>query len=115
MNSKVLTYSDIFRNLVRPTLADNLDNWDNFAGSGDDKEDYKGPQTPASFTACADYCAADPECIQYRLTADSRCMTSKAILRGKPQPGIRSGTMLWRVDAAMKQMEECEKVTWVTQ
>ncbi|KAJ5457965.1 hypothetical protein N7475_009353 [Penicillium sp. IBT 31633x] len=113
-NSNVLTYSDVFRNLIRPTLADNLDNWDNFANAGDNKEDYTGPKTPASFTACADYCAADPECIQYRLNADSRCTTSKAVLRGKPQPGTQSGTMLWRVDAAVEQMEQCDKVTWVT-
>ncbi|KAJ5782535.1 hypothetical protein N7457_004309 [Penicillium paradoxum] len=113
-NSNVLTYSDIFRNLVRPTLADNLDNWDNSASAGDDKEDYAGPKTPATFEACADYCAADAECTQYRLTADLRCTTSKAILRGKPQPGTRSGTMLWRVDAAIKDMEQCKKVRWVT-
>ncbi|CAI7666273.1 unnamed protein product [Penicillium palitans] len=113
-NSNVLTYSDIFRNLIRPTLADHLDNWDNFASAGDDEEDYKGPKTPTSFAACADHCAADPECIQYRLTADLRCTTSNAVLRGKPQPGTRSGTMLWRVDAALERMEQCEKVMWVT-
>ncbi|KAJ5812914.1 hypothetical protein N7447_009937 [Penicillium robsamsonii] len=113
-NSSVLTHSDIFRNLIRPTLADHLDNWDNFASAGDDREDYKGPATPTSFSACADYCAADPNCVQYRLTADMRCTTSDAVLRGKPGPGTQSGTMLWRVDAAVGQMEKCEKVTWVT-
>jgi hypothetical protein len=113
-NTNVLIYSDIFRNLIRPTLADHLDNWDNFASAGDDKEDYKGPKTPTSLAACADYCAADPECIQYRLTADLRCTTSNAVLRGKPSPGTQSGTMLWRVDAALEQMKQCHKVTWVT-
>lgn len=113
-NSSVLTYSDVFRNLIRPTLVHDLDNWDNFANEGDDKEDYNGPKTPATIAACADYCAADPECIQYRLSADSRCTTSKAVLRGKPQPGTQSGTMLWRVNAAVEQMEQCSKVTWVT-
>ncbi|OQE44151.1 hypothetical protein PENCOP_c002G04780 [Penicillium coprophilum] len=113
-NSNVLTYSDIFRNLIRPTLADHLDNWDNFASAGDDRKDYKGPATPTSFAACADYCAADPNCVQYRLTADMRCTTSDAVLRGQPQPGTQSGTMLWRVDAAVGRMEKCEKVTWVT-
>ncbi|KAJ5423450.1 hypothetical protein N7491_008666 [Penicillium cf. griseofulvum] len=113
-NSNVLTYSDIFRNLIRPTLASHLDNWDNSASAGDDREDYKGPKTPTSFAACADYCAADPQCIQYRLTADLRCTTSDAVLRGKPEPGTQSGTMLWRVDAALERMEKCEKVTWVT-
>ena len=113
-NTNVLIYGDIFRNLIRPTLADHLDNWDNFASAGDDKEDYKGPKTPTSLAACADYCAADPECIQYRLTADSRCTTSNAVLRGKPSPGTQSGTMLWRVDAAVERMKQCHKVTWVT-
>ncbi|KAJ5121579.1 uncharacterized protein N7515_009540 [Penicillium bovifimosum] len=113
-NSNVLTYSDIFRNLIRPTLADNLDNWDNFADIGEGKEDYHGPTTPASIVACADYCAADPECVQYRLTPDSRCTTSKTVLRGKPRPGMRSGTMLWRVDAAVQHMEKCEGARWVT-
>lgn len=110
----MLTYSDVFQKLIRPTLAHHLDNWDNFANEGDDKEDYKGPQTPATLAACADYCAANTECIQYRLTADFRCTTSKAVLRGKPQPGTQSGTMLWRVDAAVEQMEHCSKAAWVT-
>lgn len=109
----MLTYGDVFRNLIRPILAAHLDNWDNFAGAGDDREDYKGPKTPATLAACADYCAADPECLQYRLTADSRCTTSNAVLRGKPQPSTQSGTMLWRVDAAI-QRQQCEGVTWIT-
>ncbi|KAJ6069038.1 hypothetical protein N7499_010925 [Penicillium canescens] len=109
-NSTQLTYNEIFRNLIRPTLADHLDNWDNFAPDGDNQEDYKGPKTPASLPDCADFCAADPECIQYRLTAESRCTTSKAVLRGKPAPGTKSGTMLWRVDAAVKRMGQCQEV-----
>lgn len=109
-NSTRLTYNEIFRNLIRPTLADHLDNWDNFAADGDNNEDYKGPKTPASLPDCADFCAADPECIQYRLTAESRCTTSKAVLRGKPAPGTKSGTMLWRVDAAVKRMGRCQEV-----
>lgn len=109
----MLTYGDVLRNFIRPTLASHADNWDNFASVGDDKGDYKGPKTPASLAACADYCAADPECLQYRLTTDSRCTTSNAVLRGKPQPGTQSGTMLWRVDAAI-QRQQCEEVTWVT-
>ncbi|KAJ5102121.1 hypothetical protein NUU61_004343 [Penicillium alfredii] len=110
---KHLLYRDIFRHLVRPTLADYLNNWDNKADRGDDQDEYEGPETPASLVECADYCAGDTNCMQYRLDGNGRCTTSPIILRGTPEPGMKSGNMMWRVDAAIENAAKCKKAHWV--
>lgn len=95
-------------------LADHLDNWDNNAPDGDDSPDYRGPTTPASLYDCAEHCAQSPACMQYRLDTDGRCMISPWALRGLPAPGVQSGTMLWRVDAAIEEKGLCPRPNWIT-
>ncbi|KAJ5159671.1 uncharacterized protein N7482_006675 [Penicillium canariense] len=112
-NNTVLTYSDIFRNFVRPMLSDRLDNWSNFAADGVALRNENPVSKPQAFHHCAELCAQTPGCMQYRLDVDGKCYTSDWALRGLPTPGVRSGTMMWRVDAAMLKKGKCKKPEWV--
>ncbi|KAJ6119795.1 hypothetical protein N7523_004075 [Penicillium sp. IBT 18751x] len=113
-NRTFLTYGDLFVNFVRPMLTSLSDDWDNNAPDGDNHASYSGPSTPASMYECAEHCARSSGCIQYRVDERGRCTTSGWALRGLPRPGIMSGTMLWRVDAAIKQRGRCRKPNFVT-
>lgn len=114
-NNTVLTYGDIFTDFIRPMLSDHQDNWDNNAPDGDNNPFYHGPSTPATFYDCAEHCARSSDCMQYRIDADGRCTTSGWVLRGKPSEGVMSGTMLWRVDAAIQGRGRCRQPRWITE
>jgi hypothetical protein len=94
-------------------LADRLDNWSNFA-KDEVKHDPENPVSkPESINQCAERCARTAGCLQYRMDADGKCYTSEWALRGLPSPGVWSGTMMWRIDAAIQQKGRCEKPMWV--
>ncbi|KAJ5166003.1 hypothetical protein N7492_006299 [Penicillium capsulatum] len=108
-NNTLLTYSDIFRNFVRPKLTERAEDWDN--GS----EDLVQKAEPMTIYECAEHCAKKPLCRQYSLSPDGRCKTSEWAMRGLASPGTQSGTMLWRVDAAVESSGLCPEPIWVTQ
>ncbi|CEJ58229.1 hypothetical protein PMG11_06894 [Penicillium brasilianum] len=112
-NNTVLLYSDIFRNFIRPMLADRLDNWSNFANDEVKHEPENPASEPESINQCAERCARTAGCLQYRMDADGKCYTSEWALRGLPSPGVWSGTMMWRIDAAIQQKGLCERPMWV--
>ncbi|KAJ5098118.1 hypothetical protein N7532_005119 [Penicillium argentinense] len=107
-NHTVLHYGDIFTHFVRPTLAHHLDNWDNYARDEYKKKNSEGIEIPMTVWDCAEHCASDRACLQYRFS-DGKCYTSPQALRGTPAPGVESGTLMWRVDAAVAAKEKCEK------
>lgn len=95
-------------------LTSHVDNWDNNAPNGDNDAFYRGPSTPASMYECAEHCARSSDCMQYRIDEHGRCSTSGWVLRGLPKQGVLSGTMLWRVDAAIKRRGKCRKPKFIT-
>lgn len=108
-NNTVLTYSDVFRNLIRPKLTERADDWDN----GSEQEVRNGGSSMTIFE-CAERCAEEPLCRQYSLNSEGTCKTSGFSLRGGASPGTQSGAMLWRVDAAMEYYGRCPEPKWVT-
>lgn len=94
-------------------MAHYLDNWDNSAKDEYEKLDAQGVQIPVTVWDCAEHCASDPNCLQYRFS-DGKCTTSPEALRGTPARGVESGTMMWRVDAAIAAKERCNETLWVT-
>ncbi|KAF3385457.1 hypothetical protein F1880_002912 [Penicillium rolfsii] len=112
-NNTLLLYSDIFRNFVRPLLTDKLDNWNNFAKDEVQHVPEIRPSGPQSINDCAEQCARTAGCLQYRMDPDGKCYTSEWALRGLPAEGIESGTMMWRVDAAVRKKGHCETPSWV--
>lgn len=94
-------------------LADRLDDWNNFAQNEVEHHTENSVYEPGSLSHCAEQCARTSGCLQYRMDADSKCFTSNWALRGLPTPGVWSGTMMWRVDAAIQKKGRCEKPMWV--
>lgn len=93
-------------------LSDRLDNWSNFA-KDEVKHTTEDPASEVSVNRCAEQCARTTGCLQYRMDADGKCYTSDWALRGLPDAGGWSGTMMWRVDAAMQKKGQCEEPVWV--
>lgn len=112
-NNTVLHYGDIFTHFIRPTLAHYLDNWDNNAKNQFEKKNDQGIAIPMTVWDCAEHCATDPSCLQYKFT-NGICSTSPEAVRGTPARGIESGTMMWRVDAAIAGKEKCAETMWIT-
>ncbi|OKP11071.1 hypothetical protein PENSUB_3507 [Penicillium subrubescens] len=112
-NNTILLYSDIFRNFVHPMLTDHLDNWNNFAKNEVKHDPEIRPSESKSINDCAEQCARTAGCLQYRMDPDGKCYTSEWALRGLPTDGIESGTMMWRVDAAVQKKGHCEMPSWV--
>ncbi|KAJ5239276.1 hypothetical protein N7468_003895 [Penicillium chermesinum] len=107
----LLLYSDLFKNLVRPMLESYAENWDNFAQTELKREGDNSPFTPYE---CAEQCALDVNCLQYRIDDSGRCSTTDQALRGRASAGVKSGTMMWRVDARIKERGKCQKPKFVT-
>lgn len=93
-------------------LTDQLDNWNNFAND-EVKHDPEIRPSEFSINDCAEQCARTAGCLQYRMNPDGKCYTSEWALRGLPTDGIESGTMMWRVDAAVQKKGHCETPSWV--
>ena len=106
-----LTYGDVFRMFIRPKLTDHISDWDN----GSEDVARKGQvDSPFNIFECAENCASQPTCRQYSLTPEGQCKTSGFVMRGKSAPGIKSGTMMWRVDAAIDYNGRCTEPLWIT-
>ncbi|KAJ5760660.1 hypothetical protein N7520_007816 [Penicillium odoratum] len=104
-------YSDVFRLLVRPTLVDVRENWENSAPQevlkeGEDK-------TPFTHFECAEICAQKERCTQYRFDEAGTCKVSDYGLSGRPSPGVTSGSMLWRIDEKVRLLGQCESPMWI--
>ncbi|KAJ5398067.1 hypothetical protein N7509_006180 [Penicillium cosmopolitanum] len=108
-NNTVLHYGDIFTHFIRPTMAHYLDNWDNSAKDKYERLDDQGAQIPITVWDCAEHCASEPNCLQYRFS-EGKCTISPEALRGTPARGVESGTMMWRVDAAIAAKENVTKL-----
>ncbi|KAJ5690600.1 hypothetical protein N7462_004992 [Penicillium macrosclerotiorum] len=113
-NHTTLTYSDIFRKIIRPTLTHHIvENWNNFAPEEIEHEGENTISKPQNIYQCAERCAMMPGCIQYRVDAKGKCYSSAWAVRGHADNGVQSGTMMWRVDAAMEKKGKCHWPEWV--
>ena len=108
-----MTFADIFINLVYPSLDDQLDNWDNFADTENVKVQDPGSSNLITIHECAEFCAQNPQCLQYRLDSAGKCKTSTHAYGGIPSFGVQSGTMMWRVEALIDERGKCQTPKWV--
>lgn len=107
-----MLYSDVFSKFIRPSLEGYVDDWDNFAQTELKRE---GDDSPFSPYECAEQCAQDEKCLQYKVDAEGKCSVTDQVLRGRSSAGVKSGTMLWRVDSRIKQKGRCRAPKFVTQ
>lgn len=62
---------------------------------------------------CAEACAKNANCLQYRIDGSGVCKNSDLALGGQSSAGVTSGSMMWRVDEKVRALGQCEGPTWV--
>ncbi|KAF2755759.1 hypothetical protein EJ05DRAFT_494087 [Pseudovirgaria hyperparasitica] len=111
---RVLKHCDVFYNYVLPQLQYRREAWDNESDGLVEVE-----KRPRSSQECKDICLDDPDCLQYRYSADG-CRMSTRFRLGQIAASNRrvvSGWILDRVENMAANFTSCsaEEATWVTE
>lgn len=104
--NKVLTYRDVFRNVIRPHLGSIQNDWDN------NLDDNNNSRSSLSMVECRSFCVNEPQCLQYTYES-GKCWTSRGVKLGMKKPGVTSGWLENRIDAMTEKMGHCHKPNWI--
>ncbi|KAJ5594350.1 uncharacterized protein N7459_000558 [Penicillium hispanicum] len=99
-NKRILLHSDVFRELLYPTMAGQPTrySWDNLSG----EEQF----SVGSFDECRRVCEADETCVQFSFR-ESKCFTNATPLLGNANPDASSGWLMFRIHHMMTQTGLC--------
>ena len=100
--SDVLEHRDVFREFVWPQIrAGQPGFWNNLS------PDMRDKSGGSNEDACRELCQSTSECLQYASGRDGCAISTRQVMLGERQAGVKSGWMLDRIEKWMETLNNC--------